>query len=113
MSALLIKEAPEQLRQWLKSEALYNRRSVNQQVLVCLEWCMRTYGEARPRSPFGEAVPTLESGRSSVRCPNGQSLATRLAMLEKLDAKSAAQIKSSTRKVRHSKTREFSYGCFD
>ena len=31
MSALLVKEAPRDLHEWLKDEDLYNRRSLNQQ----------------------------------------------------------------------------------
>ncbi len=109
MSALLIKETPEELRQWLKSEAQFNRRSVNQQVLVCLEWCMRTYGEARARAPFANpssSMPTTDYLQ-------GRNLAARLSSLETLDDQAATQMKSSVRVIRKAKTREFAYGCFD
>ena len=55
MSALLVKDPPSGLCDWLKPEAKFNRRSVNQQILICLEWCMKTYGAARFRNPFGNA----------------------------------------------------------
>ena len=50
MSSLLVKDSPPELNDWLKAEARLNRRSLGQQVLICLEWCMRTYGEARSPS---------------------------------------------------------------
>ena len=59
MSSLLVKEPSPQLHDWLRDEARYNGRSINSQVIVCLEWCMRTYGEARPRPPFGEPLPQV------------------------------------------------------
>lgn len=37
MSAILVKNAPQELHDWLKAEAARNRRSMNQQALVCLE----------------------------------------------------------------------------
>lgn len=59
MSSLLVKEPSRQLHDWLRDEARFNGRSINSQVIVCLEWCMRTYGEARPRPPFGEPAPVV------------------------------------------------------
>jgi len=60
MSSLLIKEPSKQLHDWLRDEAKCNGRSINSQVIVCLEWCMRTYGEARLRPPFGEPAPMAQ-----------------------------------------------------
>ena len=71
MSSLLVKEPSTELHDWLRDEARFNGRSINRQVIVCLEWCMKTYGAARPRPPFGE------SGAGSVRPPlalEGRSL---------------------------------------
>ena len=38
MPALLVKDSPQGLNGWLKGEAHLNRRSLSQQILVCLEW---------------------------------------------------------------------------
>lgn len=54
MSSLLVKEPSDELHEWLREEARYNRRSINQQILICLEWHMRTYGDPRMRNPFGD-----------------------------------------------------------
>ena len=40
MAALLVREAPTEVHDWLKATAAEYRRSLNQQVIVCLEWCM-------------------------------------------------------------------------
>ena len=40
MAALLVREAPPAVHDWLKATAVENRRSLNQQIIVCLEWCM-------------------------------------------------------------------------
>jgi len=111
MSALLIKETPRGLHQWLKSEAQYNRRSLNQQVLICLEWCMKTYGVAQRRNPFA-TVGTELSHAGVPSYAHGQELASRLGAIGPLDTASAAQMKKEVRRMRSSKTREFDYGCF-
>ena len=43
MSALLIKELPADVHQWLKHEAEANRRSMTQQVIVLFEERMRKF----------------------------------------------------------------------
>jgi hypothetical protein len=40
MSAILIKNAPPQIHDWLKQTAAENRRSMTQQAVWCFEWCM-------------------------------------------------------------------------
>ena len=40
MSAMLIRDPPQRVHDWLKAMASENRRSLNQQIIVCLEWCM-------------------------------------------------------------------------
>ena len=40
MSAILIKNAPPQIHDWLKQSAAKNRRSMTQQAVWCFEWCM-------------------------------------------------------------------------
>ena len=40
MAALLVRDAPERVHDWLRTTAAENRRSVNRQIIVCLEWCM-------------------------------------------------------------------------
>jgi len=111
MSALLIKETPKGLHQWLKSEAQYNRRSLNQQVLICLEWCMKTYGAAQRRNPFAALAVEAPSAPSPTYA-RGRELSSRLAALVPLDKESAEQMKKDVRRMRSSKTREFNYGCF-
>lgn len=41
MAAMLIRDAPPRVHDWLKETASENRRSLNQQIIVCLEWCMQ------------------------------------------------------------------------
>jgi len=106
MSALLIKEAPKGLHHWLKSEARFNRRSVNQQVLICLEWCMQTYGEARRRDPFAESDSIQRNCVVEPTYAHGQELASRLASLDALDDEDAKQIKADVRLMRRSKIRK-------
>lgn len=110
MSALLVKDAPEKLHQWLKCEASFNRRSLNQQVLICLEWCMQTYGEAQPRNPFMPAHSTINAARIY---PHGRELAAHLMKVEPLDDESASQMNNATASIRKLKGREFDYACFD
>jgi len=106
MSALLVKDAPERLHRWLRSEATFNRRSLNQQVLVCLEWCMRTYGEAQPRDPFAPA-PVVRG-----EPPRGRDVAARLASMGTLDDAGARQMRKDVQALRRSRVREFDYACF-
>ena len=106
MSALLVKDPPEGLCDWLKTEARFNRRSVNQQILICLEWCMKMYGDAQFRNPFAVVAhekPVLR----------GVDLARRLSSLDAIDAKDAVAMKRGVAHLRNSKGREFSYACFD
>ena len=91
MPALLVKESPQVLNDWLKTEAHLNRRSLSQQILVCLEWCMRTYGEPKLRNPFGEAPPEAPAKRPAFR--TGADLAKYLARNASLDAETAVQMK--------------------
>lgn len=110
MPSLLVKDSPQGLNDWLKAEAHLNRRSLSQQVLVCLEWCMHTYGEARLRNPFGEAPPDASAKRPAFR--TGVDLAKRLARNAGLDAETAAQMKRDADGLRKTKGREFDYACF-
>lgn len=112
MSALLVKEAPDDLHQWLKDEAQYNRRSLNQQILVCLEWCMQTYGKAQMRNPF--VAIQLEDAKPATTSVylRGRDLASHLERISVIADEDAAKMKSSARKLRASKTRDFEYGCF-
>ena len=100
MPALLVKDSPQGLNDWLKAEAHLNRRSLSQQVLICLEWCMHTYGEARLRNPFGEA-PDAVATRPAFR--TGADLAKRLARNAGLDAETAAQMKRDAANLRKTK----------
>jgi len=113
MSALLVKNPPDELRQWLKDEALSNRRSINQQVLVCLEWCMRMHGDEFPfdRSPSPSAVGSSLSseGHHYLR---GRELASRLVSIRPITAASATQMKKSVLALRKAKERRFNYACF-
>ena len=54
MPALLIKDMPPDVHQWLKAEATRNRRSMTQQVIVLFEERMQRF---RPVH-FGEPVKT-------------------------------------------------------
>ena len=109
MSALLVKDPPVGLCDWLKTEARFNRRSVNQQVLICLEWCMKTYGEAQFRNPFG----TSDAGNGRREFLHGAELAGKLASLDAVSAKDAAALKRDACRLRKSRDREYSYACFD
>lgn len=40
MSAILIKNAPANVHDWLRRSAAENRRSMTQQAVWCFEWCM-------------------------------------------------------------------------
>ena len=112
MAALLLKDSPPELNEWLKVEARLNRRSLSQQVLVCLEWCMRTYGEAQFRNPFG--TPVAIDARPSVSpvFPSGAELARRIAARVPIDNESAKQMKRGVATLRKTKARDFDYACF-
>ena len=51
MAALLVREAPPAVHDWLKATAVENRRSLNQQIIVCLEWCMGQMPRSQPVFP--------------------------------------------------------------
>ena len=51
MAALLVREAPTAVHDWLKTTASENRRSLNQQIIVCLEWCMGQMPRSKPMFP--------------------------------------------------------------
>ena len=40
MSAILIKNAPARVHDWLRRTANESRRSMTQQAVYCFEWCM-------------------------------------------------------------------------
>ena len=112
MSALLVKEAPKELHQWLKDEAQYNRRSLNQQILVCLEWCMQTYGRAQARNPFAVVQSADVKPVTASTYLRGRDLASHLTGIAAISDEDADEIKASARELRVSRTREFDYGCF-
>jgi hypothetical protein len=109
MSALLVKDPPVGLCDWLKSEARFNRRSVNQQILICLEWCMKTYGDAQFRNPFGTSVARGEDHEFL----HGAELARKLSSLEAVRPTDATSMKRDASRLRKSHDREHSYACFD
>ena len=51
MAALLVRETPPAVHDWLKATAAENRRSLNQQIIVCLEWCMGQMPRPKPAFP--------------------------------------------------------------
>lgn len=112
MSALLVKEAPKELHQWLKDEAQFNRRSLSQQILVCLEWCMHTYGQAQVRNPFA-AVPAVQKhSAATLGYLRGNDLASRLRSIATVSDEDAREMKTAARTLRSAKARKFDYGCF-
>lgn len=40
VSAILIKNAPSRVHDWLRRTAVESRRSMTQQVVYCFGWCM-------------------------------------------------------------------------
>lgn len=50
MPAILIRNAPDRVHDWLKRTATENRRSMTQQALYCFDWCME-HMESRPDFP--------------------------------------------------------------
>ena len=113
MSALLVKDSPQALNDWLKTEAHLNRRSLSQQILVCLEWCMRTYGEARLRNPFGDMPAGVPANPAEPVYRTGPELARHLAQNGSIAPETASQMKRDAARTRKSKDREFNYACFD
>ena len=110
MSALLVKNPSAELHDWLRNEAHFNRRSLNQQILLCLEWCMHTYGAAQRRDPFAK----VKTARAEVPAfVHGEELVRKLMSQTGIDAKTAAQMRRAAKKVRQAKDREFDYACFD
>lgn len=103
MPALLVKDSPPGLNDWLKTEAHLNRRSLSQQILVCLEWCMHTYGEARARNPFGDIPAVAPAERPKPTYRTGPALARRLARSAGVDEETAAQMKRDAAQVRKAK----------
>ncbi len=51
MPALLIKELPREVHEWLKREAQRNRRSMTQQAIILFEERMRRFRPVRFPSP--------------------------------------------------------------
>lgn len=40
MASILIKNPPENIHRWLRATAERNRRSMNQQAIIWLQWCV-------------------------------------------------------------------------
>ncbi len=59
MSAILIKNAPDRVHDWLRRTATESRRSMTQQAVYCFEWCMKNMVE---RPAFPEPI-RLSGGR--------------------------------------------------
>ena len=110
MPALLVKDSPSELNDWLKTEARLNRRSLSQQVLVCLEWCMRTYGDAQFRNPFGTSAPV--SAEKAPSFPDGPEIARRIASRVPIGPETAVQMKRDAADLRKARGRSFDYACF-
>ena len=58
MSAILIKNAPTRVHDWLRHTAAESRRSMTQQAVYCFEWCMKNMSVTQPSFP----VPIRLSG---------------------------------------------------
>ena len=56
MSAILIKNAPSRVHDWLKRTATESRRSMTQQAVYCFEWCMSNM-TTKPDFPAPVHVP--------------------------------------------------------
>lgn len=121
MSTLLLKNTPPGLHDWLKSEAGFNRRSLNQQILFCLEWCMRSCGDADFRDPVAadfrrfstnrHSSDRLEIGSKSTFA-RGAELVRRITAIGRLDDATAEQMKRDVSAQRKAKGRDFDYACF-
>ena len=57
MAALLIKDLPTDVHEWLKQEAERNRRSMTQQVIVLFEERMRHFKPVHFPPPFKTRTP--------------------------------------------------------
>ena len=57
MPALLIKDMPADVHEWLKHEATANRRSVTQQVIVLFEERMRKFRPVHFDAPVKTRAP--------------------------------------------------------
>ena len=57
MAALLIKDLPADVHEWLKCEAQRNRRSMTQQVIVLFEERMRKFKPVHFPPPFKTRTP--------------------------------------------------------
>ena len=57
MPALLIKDIPREVHEWLKREAERNRRSMTQQAIVVLEERMRRFQPVRFPPPVRTRTP--------------------------------------------------------
>ena len=57
MPALLIKDIPREVHEWLRREAGRNRRSMTQQAIVILEERMRRFQPVRFPSPARTRTP--------------------------------------------------------
>ena len=57
MSAILIKNAPDRVHDWLRRTATESRRSMTQQAVYCFEWCMENMGGAKPAFPAPVRLP--------------------------------------------------------
>ena len=104
MRTLMVKDAPKGLHEWLRTEAHINRRSLNQQVLLCLEWCMH--------NPFA-ALDVGSDGAGGTTFLRGKGLADRLRAIGELDCETAAKMKRDVRSARRSRGRKLDYACFD
>lgn len=121
MSSILLKDAPPSLHDWLKSEALFNRRSVNQQILFCLEWCMRSCGDADFRDPVRPAPSKISATTHAADLPGtgaestfakGAELARRLSAVGVIDGETARRMNRDVSAHRKAKERNFDYACF-
>lgn len=56
MSAILIKNAPSFVHDWLERTATESRRSMIQQAVYCLEWCMSNMA-TKPDFPAHVHIP--------------------------------------------------------
>ena len=77
MSQLTLRDVPDELHAWLKSQAVANRRSLNQEVIVRLEALRR-----QPPAAVGPAE----------RLKRMRRIASQAARLPLLDTRSEAEI---------------------
>ena len=67
MSALLIKDLPRDVHDWLKREAEKNRRSMTQQVIVLFEERMRRFRPVHFLPPFKTRAPLTSAFINNAR----------------------------------------------